>query len=90
MPHCEPVVYAVAALWEGVGEHSSVWLEDQQPYYVTAAGRTELKAIHANPDYVTSFDNIFWALLSIFIVWIGVGWTNETYEIKDAYIHLLH
>ena len=66
----------------GVGEFAL--LEGQEPYYVRAAGREDLNPLFANPEYVTPFDNLTWALLSLFIIWIGVGWTAITYYITDT------
>ena len=40
--------------------------------------------VHANPPYILGFDNIVFAVLSVFQVWAGVGWTAIMYKVKDC------
>eukprot|EP00966_Prymnesium_polylepis_P091408 2115921-Prymnesium_polylepis.1 len=66
----------------GVGPYAD--LQGLEPYYVQKDGREDHNPLFANPVYVMPFDNIMWAFLGLFQIWVGVGWTFIAYRISDS------
>lgn len=63
----------------GVGPYSN--LDGLAPYYLTGH---EARPIDANPPYFLPMDSFFWAMLVVFQVWAGVGWTTVMYYVTDS------
>lgn len=58
-------------------------LDGLAPYYLAKRNHSA-RVIDANPQGIVFFDSFFWALLSVFVVWAGVGWTTMQYLVSDA------
>ena len=65
----------------GFGEYAN--LEGLAPWYLASGGHAA-RPIDANPPYLPHFDTFFWSLLSVFVVWAGVGWTSLQYYVVDS------
>ena len=77
----------------GAGAHSSLStggrdLLELTPFFLRADGQSVAdltpRPIDANPPYMPHFDSFPWAVLTVFEVWAGVGWTQIMYYVADA------
>lgn len=65
----------------GFGPYAN--LDGLAPHYLSEHGH-EARPVDANPPYVISLDSFGWAVLVVFQVWAGVGWTTIMYYIGDS------